>query len=143
MRISKKSDYALRALVTLATQEPGDLLSIRRLAEGNDIPRRFLEQIMMDLREQGWVFGVTGRDGGYRLAVAPAALTMGEVVRHFDRVLAPIGCVSVKQYEPCSQEPTCRFRRVFLEARNHAARMLDGLTIADLLEDPPSSPVES
>lgn len=143
MRISKKSDYALRALVTLAGQEPGDLLSIRRLAEGNDIPRRFLEQIMMDLREQGWVFGVTGRDGGYRLAVPATALTMGEVVRHFDGVLAPIGCVSVKHYEPCSQEPTCRFRRVFLEARNHAARMLDGLTIADLLADPPSSPGES
>jgi Rrf2 family protein len=137
MKISKKSDYALRALMLLADLEPGDLISIRRLAERADIPKRFLEQIMIDLRERGWVKAVTGRDGGFQLAVPAEELTMGQVVRHFDGVLAPVGCVSVTHYEPCSQEKVCRFRRVFLDARNHAARMLDSLTLADLRHIPP------
>jgi len=139
MKISKKTDYALRALVMLAEQEPGTLVSIRHLAEANDIPKRFLEQIMLDLRERGWVRGVTGRIGGYALAIPADMLTMGHVVRHFDGVIAPIGCVSVARYEPCSQETRCRFRRVFLDARNHAARMLDRLTLADLLRTHPVS----
>jgi Rrf2 family protein len=132
MKVSKKSDYALRALVALAGHGGGGLLSIRRLAERHGIPKRFLEQIMLDMRERGWVRAVAGRDGGYQLAVRPEAVTMGQVVRHFDGVLAPIGCVSVTHYEPCSQEPVCRFRRVFLDARNHAAKMLDAISLADL-----------
>lgn len=139
MKISKKSDYALRALLLLADQEPGELVSIRRLAETADIPKRFLEQIMLDLREHGWVKAVTGRDGGFQMAVRPDELTMGQIVRHFDGVLAPVGCVSVTHYEPCSQEKVCRFRRVFLEARNHAARMLDSLTLEDLRHTRPVS----
>lgn len=137
MKISKKSDYALRALLLLADQEPGELVSIRRLAEIADIPKRFLEQIMLDLRGRGWVKAVTGRDGGFQLAVKPGELTMGRIVRHFDGVLAPVACVSVTHYEPCSQEKVCRFRRVFLDARNHAARMLDSLTLEDLRHTPP------
>ena len=132
MKVSRKTDYALRVLVTLAGEAPETVLSIRRLAERNDVPRRFLEQIMIELRAQGWVRAVAGRDGGYALAIAPKSLTMGRIVRHFDGVLAPIGCVSVTQREPCSQEKNCRFRRVFLAARNHVAGMLDRLTLADL-----------
>ncbi|NLF16278.1 MAG: Rrf2 family transcriptional regulator [Lentisphaerae bacterium] len=143
MRVSRKTDYALRALVALAEQrERGGLLSIRSLAAGHGIPRRFLEQIMIDLRERGWVRAVAGRDGGYQLAVPPEAVTMGQVVRFFDGVLAPIGCVSVTHYEPCSQEPSCRFRRVFLEARNHAAQRLDAMTLADLTRCTPVAPDE-
>ncbi len=142
MKISKKTDYALRALVSLASAEPDALISIRRLAQENDVPKRFLEQIMLDLREAGWLRAVPGRDGGYALAVKPADLTLGKIVRHFDGVLAPIGCVSVTRYEACSQEASCRFRRVFLNVRDHTARLLDRLTLADLAASAPVSTVE-
>ncbi len=142
MRISRKTDYALRVLVALTDLEPGELASIRHLAAANDIPKRFLEQIMLDLRDSGWVRAVTGRNGGYALEIAPETLTMGQVVRRFDGVLAPIGCVSVTRYEPCSQERTCRFRRVFLDARNHVAHMLDQLTLADLVASKPVTAAE-
>lgn len=122
--------------MTLAS-EPDKLFSIRKLAEINDIPRRFLEHIMLDLKNQGWVKAVTGRDGGYTLAVKPNELAVGTIVRYFDEMLAPIECVSVKAYSKCSQENKCKFRRLFLNLRNLAVSTLDGTTLADLLEFEP------
>jgi Rrf2 family protein len=69
----------------------------------NDVPKRFLEHIMLDLKEQGWVASSPGCKGGYVLARPPDQITMGRVVRYFDGLLAPIGCASVTHYEPCSQ----------------------------------------
>lgn len=131
MKISKKCDYALRSLLALAS-EPDTLFTIKVLAVNGDMPRRFLEQIMLEMKNAGWVVGIPGRDGGYRLAVDPEKLTVGAVVRHFDQMLAPIECVSVRAYEKCSQEKCCRFRRLFLNLRNQAAMMLDNTTLADL-----------
>lgn len=119
MRISKKTDYALRALFTLVDHYGNGPIPIRELARRNDVPKRFLEQIMLDLKAQGWVKSLAGIRGGYVLAKKPEKITMGEVVRHFDGILAPIGCVSVTGYERCSQEPVCKFRRIFLDARNY------------------------
>lgn len=130
MKLSKKTDYALRALFTLVEYRGRGPLSIREIAERNDIPRRFLEQIMLDLKSRGWVLSIAGRDGGFELAKDPAEITMGQVVRHFDGVLAPITCVSTSHYEPCSQECSCRFRRVMLDIRNYVARMMDSATLA-------------
>ena len=121
MRVSKKTDYALRALFTLVDHFGGAPIPIRELARRNDVPKRFLEQIMLDLKAQGWVDSVAGIRGGYVLAKNPDKITMGEVVRHFDGIFAPIDCVSVTGYKRCSQEPVCRFRRVFLDARNYVA----------------------
>jgi Rrf2 family protein len=73
-----------------------------------------------------------GRHGGYILATAPERITMGQVVRHFDGLMAPIGCVSVSRNEPCNQSHRCRFRRVFLEVRNLTAQYLDNLTLAEI-----------
>ena len=114
MRVSKRTDYALRALFTLVDHYGGAPIPIRELARRNDAPKRFLEQIMLALKAQGWVDSSAGIRGGYLLAKNPAKITMGEVVRHFDGILAPIDCVSVTGYKRCSQEPVCRFRRVFL-----------------------------
>src|SRR5690606_34131699 len=100
-------------------------LSLRIIAEKNDIPRRFLEQIMLELRAAGWVESVPGRDGGFLLAKRPSEITMGDVVRSFDGILAPISCVSTTDYEPCSQEAVCRFRRVLLNIRNFIAYTMD------------------
>lgn len=132
MRLSMKSDYALRALFHLVDHYGQAPVSIREIAERNDIPKRFLEQIMIDLRHCGWVRSVAGRDGGYALAVDPEELTMGQVVRHFDGQLAPIACVSSSHYERCSQESRCRFRRVMLDIRNFTARLMDKATLASV-----------
>jgi Rrf2 family protein len=139
MRISKRTDYALRALFTLVEHHGGGPIPISELSRRNDVPRRFLEQIMLDMKTQGWVKSVTGLRGGYTLAKGPEKITMGQVVRHFDGLLAPIGCVSVFSYERCSQESVCRFRRIFLVARNNTARLMDNATLADVAKGLPVS----
>ncbi|HVU09564.1 MAG TPA: Rrf2 family transcriptional regulator [Verrucomicrobiae bacterium] len=137
MWVSKKSDYALRALFTLVEHFGGAPIPIRELARRNDVPKRFLEQIMLDLKAQNWVTSVAGIRGGYVLAKKPEKITMGEVVRHFDGILAPINCVSVNAYERCSQEPVCKFRRVFLDARNYVANLMDKATLAEVVKGAP------
>ncbi|OGH00502.1 MAG: Rrf2 family transcriptional regulator [Candidatus Lambdaproteobacteria bacterium RIFOXYD1_FULL_56_27] len=142
MKLSKKTDYALRALLTLAERWGNGVISIRELAQKNDVPKRFLEQIMLAIKEQGWVKGTPGREGGYQLAVNPKELTLGQVVRFFDGVVAPVSCVSVTQYEPCSQEALCRFRRVLLDVRNYTAQRLDYISLFELLGTAPVSEQE-
>ena len=92
---------------------------------------------MLDMKSQGWVNSLPGKKGGYVLAKSPDKITMGQVVRYFDGVLAPIACVSSSQYERCNQEPVCRFRRVLLEIRNWTTRLMDGATLAGVLEGSP------
>jgi len=137
MRVSKRTDYALRALFTLVDHFGGAPISIRELARRNDAPKRFLEQIMLDLKAKGWVKSEAGIRGGYMLAKRPEKITMGEIIRHFDGIIAPIDCVSVTGYERCSQEPVCKFRRVFLDARNYAAGLMDRATLAEVAKGTP------
>ena len=142
MRVSKKTDYALRALFTLVDHYGGAPIPIRELARRNDIPKRFLEQIMLDLKAQGWVNSMAGLRGGYVLSKSPSKITMGEVVRHFDGILAPISCVSVTAYKRCSQEPVCRFRRIFLDARNYVTGVMEQATLAAVAKGSPVSKQE-
>jgi Rrf2 family protein len=137
VRVSKKTDYALRALFTLVEHFGGAPIPIRELARRNDVPKKFLEQIMLQLKTQGWVSSEAGVRGGYVLAKNPAKITMGEVVRYFDGILAPIDCVSVTGYQRCSQEPVCKFRRVFLNARNYVAALMDGATLSEVVKHTP------
>ena len=130
MKISKKTDYALRALFAIAEPSREGTISIRELSEAVDIPRRFLENIMLEMNKAGWVKSVTGRNGGYALARDASKITLGEVIRHFEGMVAMISCVSVYNYEPCSQEGKCYFRRVFLNIRNLTSQILDRTTIA-------------
>ena len=142
MRVSKRTDYALRALFTLVDHFGGSPIPIRELARRNDVPKRFLEQIMLTLKSQGWVDSTPGIRGGYILAKNPAKITMGEIVRHFDGILAPIDCVSVTGYVRCSQESVCRFRRIFFNARNYVAGIMDQATLADVAKGLPLSTQE-
>ncbi|HEV2692558.1 MAG TPA: Rrf2 family transcriptional regulator [Verrucomicrobiae bacterium] len=137
MRVSKRTDYALRALFTLVEHHGGAPIPIRELARRNDVPKRFLEQIMLALKSQGWVDSTAGIRGGYFLSRSPEKITMGEVVRHFDGILAPIDCVSVTGYVRCSQEPVCRFRRIFFDARNYVANLMDKATLAEVAKGAP------
>lgn len=137
MKVSRQSDYALRVLFALADRYPCEPVSIRQLAEENDVPKRFLEHIMLDLKAQGWVESAPGKKGGYRLAKPPDRIYMGQVVRHFDGLLAPIACVSASGYEPCSREPVCRFRRVFLDIRNEVTLRMDAASLASVMSGQP------
>jgi len=129
MKLSNRTDYALRALFTLVEADGGQLVSTRQLAERNDIPQKFLEQILMEMKQKGWVESVTGKHGGYRLLKPAGLITMGEIIRHFDGILAPIACVSATGYKCCSQEKSCRFRRLFLDIRNYIAYSMDNSTL--------------
>lgn len=137
MRVSKKTDYALRALFTLVDHFGSGPIPIRELSRRNDVPKKFLEQIMLALKKCGWVDSEPGLRGGYVLAKSPDKITMGEVIRHFEGILAPIECVSVRGYKRCSQEPLCRFRRVFLNARNYVTNLLDHATLGDVAKGMP------
>jgi Rrf2 family protein len=139
MKISKKTDYALRALFTLVDSYGKGPVSIRELAERNAVPKRFLEHIMLDLKAKGWVASVPGLRGGYVLAKTPDRIALGEIVRYFDGIIAPIECVSVSGYKPCTQEATCRFRRVFLDARNYVTLLMDRATLAEVAKGAPVS----
>ena len=126
-------------MFTLVDHYGGAPIPIRELARRNDVPKRFLEQIMLALKSQGWVDSSAGIRGGYFLAKPPGKITMGDVVRYFDGILAPIDCVSVTGYKRCSQEPVCRFRRVFLDSRNYVAGVMDRATLAEIAKGAPVS----
>jgi Rrf2 family protein len=137
MKLSKKTDYALRVLFSLMDHRGEGPVSMSHLAKSNDVPKRFLEHIMLDLKEQGWVASSPGCKGGYELAQTPDRITLGQVVRHFDGLMAPIGCLSMTRNEHCTQSYRCRFRRVLLEIRNHAAHLLDNTTLAQIADNKP------
>lgn len=137
MKVSKKTDYALRALFTLVEHYRRGPIPIRELARRNEVPKRFLEQIMLQMKSQGWVSSLPGKRGGYVLARAPEKISMGEVLRYFDGVLAPVDCVSSTCYVRCSQESVCRFRRVLLEARNYLAKLMDQADLARVFAGAP------
>jgi len=97
---------------------------------------------MLKLKARGWVDSVAGVRGGYVLAKKPGEISMGEVVRNFDGILAPIDCVSVTGYKRCLQEPVCRFRRVFFDARNYVAKLMENATLAEVSQSTPVSKLE-
>ncbi len=137
MKLSRKADYALRVLFALVDRQGQGPISMNELAKKNDVPKRFLEHIMLDLKAKGWVASSPGRTVGYVLAQAPERITLGQVVRHFDGILAPVGCVSISNFENCSQSGNCRFRRVLLEIRNLTASHMDNATLAQVARNDP------
>jgi len=137
MQLSMRTDYALRAVFTLAEHYGGPPIPIVELARRNDIPKRFLEQIMLDLKTGKWVKSHPGKSGGYVLAKPPNRITMGEIVRHFNGSLAPIHCVSLTHYKRCSQESVCRFRHVMRDARNLVALLMDRATLSEVIRAAP------
>ncbi len=138
MKLSKKGEYALRALIDLgiAAEVGRSLVQVSELADKERIPVKFLEQIMQLLKEEGFVESQRGKFGGYRLARPSAKITVGSVVRIIDGPLAPIGCVSHTAYEKCScpDEVHCGLRMLMLDVRNAIAGILDRYSLADVVE---------
>lgn len=137
MNLSKRGEYALRALISLGlAKETGrDLVRLAEVAEKDGIPEKFLEQIIIELREAGWVESVRGKHGGYRLAPGAGAVTIGEIVRKIEGPLAPIRCASVSAYEKCScpDEAHCGLRLIMTDVRNAISGILDRYTLAQVV----------
>ncbi|ESR25590.1 RrF2 family transcriptional regulator [Lutibaculum baratangense] len=136
--ISQKAKYALRALLALAELE-ADSISSAELAERERIPRKFLEQILADLKRDGILQSRRGAAGGYSLLKPADTITFGHVLRLIDGPIAPLPCLSRIAYrrcEDCQDEATCRVRKVFAQVANSARAVLDQTTIADAVARP-------
>ncbi|MBZ9653189.1 RrF2 family transcriptional regulator [Phyllobacterium lublinensis] len=134
--ISQKAKYALRALVVLARADAEKALFISDIAEEQNIPKKFLEQILLDLKHQGIVMSRRGKMGGYLLLKPAEEITFGEVLRLIDGPIAPLPCLSKIAYrrcEDCASEETCEIRHVFNEVATVTRGVLDKTTIADCL----------
>lgn len=139
MRLSKRGEYGLRAMIQLANAPAAtSMMQIKQIAANEHIPVKFLEQIMLALKNAGLLHSKKGIGGGYYLAKPAADITLGRIVRVLDGPLAPIGCVSQMAYEPCScpDEASCKLRRVMGEVRNAISDILDHTTLADVMEKP-------
>ncbi len=138
MKLSKRGEYALRALINLGIAQ--DLgrgpVPASALAEADNLPLKFAEQILMTLRENGYLESQRGKFGGYAVKPAMKDIRIGEIVRLIDGPLAPIGCASQSAYTPCTcpDEAHCGLRMLMIDVRNAIANILDRYTLADVVE---------
>lgn len=132
MRLTTRSEYALLALIHLGRQAAGDYLSVPAIASSQDIPPKYLEQILLTLKRARLVQSHRGQRGGYRLARPASKISLAEVVRLFDGPLAPTDSASKHFYGPTPVERERRLLRVFRDIRDHVADKLESTTIADV-----------
>ena len=135
--LSSRTQYALRALLDLSSHQDEGPVLIQDIADRQNIPLKYLQQILGAMREEGFVKSRKGPGGGYILAVKPEALTLGQVIRKMDGPLAPVSCVSQTQFGECGcPEPdTCPLKSAFGQVRNAIADIYDNITFARLQAD--------
>ena len=134
--ISQKAKYALRALVALCRTSGDEPLMISEISRTQAIPKKFLEQILLELKRAGIVMSRRGRQGGYVLLRAPEKVTFGEVLRLIDGPIAPLPCLSKIAYRrcaDCADEGTCEIRHVFARVTLATREVLDRTTLADAI----------
>jgi Rrf2 family protein len=135
--LSQKSKYALKASISLARKFGLGPVLISDIAQNERIPRKFLELILVELRNKSILQSRKGKGGGYFLAREPGHVTLGEILRVVEGPLAPIPCVSKTAYmqcRDCRDEKTCGIRMVMQDVRDATAKILDSTTLADVLE---------
>jgi Rrf2 family protein len=150
MRLSLRGEYALRALLVLGLNYDQPMVHIQSISDQQNIPKRFLEQILNDLKSAAFVQSRRGVAGGYRLARPPEEITLAAVVRHIEGALAPVSCVSEQFYEKCScpDESRCAIRSAMKEVRDALVRVAERITIAELcrrardLQQSPLNPLD-
>ena len=135
--LSKKSKYAMNALVYLAKHRDEGPVVISHIADSENIPHKFLEAILLDLKKVGILSSKKGKGGGYYLNREPAEVNMAEVVRLFDGAIALLPCVTYKYYERCDEctdEETCGIRDAFLTLRNKTVELLKDATLESMIQ---------
>ncbi len=133
--LTKKGKYGLKAMVHLAGQTPGETTLVTDIAETNDIPKKFLDTILGELRNAGFVNSKKGKGGGYTLAKPAHEIRVGHIIRVLDGPLAPIQCASKSAYrrcDDCTDEKECSVRLIMLETREAIATILDNRTLAEM-----------
>lgn len=134
--LSKKSKYAIHALVFLASRYGEGYVLIKEVAAHHHIPQKFLETILLELRKAGILGSKSGKGGGYFLRKEPKEVNLAEVIRLFDGAIAAIPCATFKYYEPCLEcddEDNCGVRQAFLDLRNATVELLKKNSLADIL----------
>jgi Rrf2 family protein len=132
--LTAKGKYGLKALVHLAHIPEHELALVNDIATANNIPKKFLDAILLELRNAGFVQSRKGKGGGYRLARKPEDIKVGSVVRVLDGPLAPYPCASHTRYQACEDcdVATCQVRNTMLMVRNAIAEVLDSTTLAQM-----------
>lgn len=134
MRLSVKSEYAFLALILLAEHyESNQLISIAEIARQRDIPKKYLEQILLILKRAGFVKSYKGAVGGYKLGRKPEQIHAAEIIRLMDGALAPVESVSKYFYEPTPIEKSKKLLAVFKQIRDYISKTLEKVTLADLV----------
>lgn len=133
--LTQRSRYALRAMLYLGAQEAGGPpVPMGRIAAEANVPRKFLELILADLREAGFLHSHRGKMGGYCLSRPSHMISLGEIIRVIEGPLALVPCVSRTAYRPCrdcKDEGACAIRHAMARVRDETARILDGTSLAD------------
>ncbi len=136
--LSKKTKYAINALVYLAKKPPKQPVLISEIAEKEHIPKKFLETILLDMRNAGILNSKKGKGGGYYLIKKPEEVNLAEIIRYFDGAIGLLPCVTHKYYEKCDEcvdENTCGIRMAFLQIRNETVELLKKDTLQKLIEN--------
>jgi Rrf2 family protein len=134
--LTAKGKYGLKALAYLSTLEPGEKAQATEIAKAGNIPKKFLDAILGELRKAGIVYTKKGPGGGYMLARAAGDIKIGQVIRAIDGPLAPIACASRTIYQPCSDcksVKACAVRFTMIKVRDAISDVLDRMTIADMV----------
>lgn len=136
--LSQKARYALRAMLRLAAGPREEPQQIADIAESSNVPRKFLEQILLELKRRGLVHSIRGRHGGYQLGREPKEISFAEIIRVIDGPLALSPCASRTAYrrcEDCNDEAVCAIRKSLIDVRNSTAKILEQHSLADALAD--------
>lgn len=139
MKLTKRSEYGLRAMIDMACWEMENgskFIQIKDIAQREKIPAKFLEQILLTLKNAGLINSRMGINGGYYLSKPASEITLGQIIRILDGPLAPVRCVSQIAYEPCGcpDEETCGLRLVMFDVRAAIANILDRTTLAQVVQ---------
>jgi Rrf2 family protein len=135
--ISKKTKYAIKALLALARKKDKSPMTISEIAKQEKIPKKFLETILLDMRRQGILKSKIGIGGGYYLLMKPKDIVLARLLRNIDGPIALLPCVSLNFYErcdDCKDEVTCGIRKTFIEVRDATLKILSETTLEDILK---------
>ena len=133
--LTAKGKYGLKAMIFLAGLDAGEIAQVADIAAACGIPKKFLDQILSELRNAGLAFSKKGKFGGYQLAKPARQIKVGQIIRTLDGPLAPLACASVTAYRPCDDcgnEKYCAVRLMMMEAREALSKVFDNRTLAQM-----------
>lgn len=132
MMISTRGRYALRVMIDLAEQQTSNFIPLKEIAERQEISEKYLESIVKNLVQNGFLEGLRGKGGGYRLVREPESYTVGSILRLMEGSLAPVACLE-QRAQPCGREAICRTLPMWRKLFEMVNDYFDGITLADLI----------